>query len=69
MSSYIINCTSCGTGNRIPGEKEGVSGRCGHCRAKLRPLYFQPKSLAEHDFDGFVRAYPGPILAEFWAPW
>lgn len=69
MSSYLVRCASCGKSNRIPADKAGVSGRCGGCRALLPPLYHQPQILTERNFDAFVRAYPGPILAEFWAPW
>lgn len=67
--SYVIRCASCGKGNRVPAEKEGVAGRCGSCRAALPPLYHQPQVLGERNFDAFVRGYPGPVLAEFWAPW
>ena len=67
--SYLVHCTSCGTANRIPADKEGLSGRCGHCRTSLPPLYYQPHPLTEGNFDDFIRAYHGPVLAEFWAPW
>jgi thioredoxin 2 len=60
MSSYIVTCSACGTANRIPADKEGESGRCGRCHAALAPLYFRPQP---------TQGYPGPILAEFWAPW
>lgn len=69
MSSYLVTCGACGTANRIPAEKEGVAGRCGNCRAALPPLYVHPRPLTEKTFDAFVRGYPGPVLAEFWAPW
>jgi len=69
MSSYQIKCPVCDKGNRIPAEKEGVAGRCGSCRATLPPLYYQPHSLDKRSFDDFIRVYPGPVLAEFWAPW
>ena len=69
MSSYLLRCASCGKSNRVPADKEGVAGHCGGCRALLPPLYHQPQILTERSFDAFVRAYPGPILAEFWAPW
>ena len=69
MASFQIKCPACGTANRIPAEKEGVSGQCGSCRAKLPPLYFHPQQLDDGSFDGFVSAYPGPVLVEFWAPW
>ncbi len=67
--SYLVHCPSCGTANRIPADRQGVAGRCGHCRATLPPLYYQPQPLTERTFDPFVRSYPGPVLAEFWAPW
>jgi len=69
MSSYIVTCRSCGAGNRIPAEKEGRKGRCGKCRNLLPPLYRTPQQLNSDSFDSFVSDYPGPVLAEFWAPW
>jgi len=69
MSFYTVTCSSCGTANRIPADKQGKSGRCGTCHAPLLPMYYQPRSLDEKSFDGFIRGYNGPVLAEFWAPW
>jgi len=69
MPSYLITCKSCGTANRIPGDKEGLSGRCGNCHASLPALYSRPQQMTEREFDDFVARYDGPVLAEFWAPW
>ncbi len=69
MSTFTITCPKCGTFNRISPDKEGKVGRCGHCHAALPPFYFQPQPLTDSTFDAFVARYPGPILAEFWAPW
>jgi thioredoxin 2 len=69
MSAYTITCHTCGSANRIPVEREGQAGRCGKCRAPLPPLYVHPQPLTERTFDPFVATYPGPVLAEFWAPW
>ena len=69
MSSYLITCTSCGTANRIPAEKEGLRGNCGNCHKLLPALYFRPQTVHDGNFDSFVAGYQGPILAEFWAPW
>ena len=69
MNSYIVTCSACGTGNRIPAEMEGKKGRCGSCRAALPPLYYRPQALTDSSFDRFIAYYPGPVLAEFWAPW
>lgn len=69
MTTYTVTCRACGAANRIPAEREGQAGKCGRCRAPLPPLYSKPRSLDERSFDAFVKAYPGPVLAEFWAPW
>ena len=69
MSSYLVKCRSCGTSNRIPAAKEGISGHCGHCRAALPALYWQPQQVSDKNFDAFIAGYDGPVLAEFWAPW
>lgn len=68
-ASYIVRCRSCGTANRIPADKEALQGRCGNCKNSLPPLYYRPLQLGERTFDNFVKFYPGPVLAEFWAPW
>jgi len=69
MNSYFVTCGACGAENRIPTEMEGKRGRCGSCRAALPPLFRKPQPLTESGFDGFLAGYPGPVLAEFWAPW
>ncbi len=68
-ASYLIPCPACGTANRVPAVREGVAGRCGNCAGSLPPLYTRPLTLTDRNFDDFVRGYPGPVLAEFWAPW
>lgn len=69
MSIYIVKCRSCGASNRVPGEKEGIPGQCGSCKAKLPPLYYRPLQMGDADFDSFIAGYDGPVIAEFWAPW
>ena len=67
-ANYIIACPSCGASNRIPADKEGFRGRCGNCTATLPPLYCNPQQVNDRTFDALIAAYPGPVLAEFWAP-
>lgn len=67
--SFLVTCPACGTANRVPASKEGVAGRCGSCHRALPPLYLHPVPLTDRSFDPFVAGYPGPVLAEFWAPW
>ena len=69
MADYIVACPSCGTGNRIPADKEGSGGRCGNCHAALLPMYCHPQQLTASSFDSFIAGYSGPVLTEFWAPW
>lgn len=69
MATYIVTCRACGADNRIPAEKEGKQGQCGKCHAPLPPMYHTPQQLSGSSFDSFLREYPGPVLAEFWAPW
>jgi thioredoxin 2 len=69
MANYLVHCPSCGTANRIPADKEGVKGLCGSCKNFLPQLYWRPQQLSDKTFDSFVKNFPGPILAEFWAPW
>ena len=69
MPAYLVKCSSCGTINRIPADKEGERGRCGKCGSTLPALYYQPQPLTDRTFNDLAGAYNGPILAEFWAPW
>jgi len=68
-SRYTTKCRSCGAVNRIPAGKEGSEGRCGACGNALPPVYAHPVTLTDGTFDDFIRRYPLPVLAEFWAPW
>ncbi len=67
--THLITCPSCGTANRVPEEKEGMTGKCGSCHGKLPPLYLHPVPLTDASFDSFVAGYAGPVMVEFWAPW
>lgn len=67
--SYLIHCPACGIANRVPASSEGRAGTCGNCHGTLPPLYSRPVSLTDRSFDPFVESYPGPVMAEFWAPW
>jgi thioredoxin 2 len=66
--SYIVKCPSCGIGNRIPADKEGLKGHCGRCKATLPSMYCHPQQMTDRTFDSFISSYTGAVLAEFWAP-
>jgi len=44
-------------------------GLCPNAPPPPPPLYTRPVALTDRSFDSFVASYPGPVLAEFWAPW
>ncbi|KAF0221421.1 MAG: thioredoxin [Geobacteraceae bacterium] len=66
---FKVRCPACGVANLIPADREGETGKCGGCHGALPPLYLHPVPLTDRSFDSFVAHYPGPVLAEFWAPW
>jgi predicted Zn finger-like uncharacterized protein len=66
---FLVTCPHCGTANRVPASREGQAGRCGNCQTTLPMLHTTPVPLTDRSFDPFLNAFPGPVLAEFWAPW
>lgn len=66
--SIISPCPSCGTKNRISAEHLADTGRCGACKAALRPLH-EPLDVDEDAFDEIIRVAKVPVLTDFWAEW
>ena len=61
-------CEKCGQKNRVPPAKLTDEGRCGACKASLRPLDV-PISVGSPDFDEIIGAVTVPVLVDFWAQW
>ena len=62
-----VVCPHCDTINRVPSEKLGSGGKCGHCSRPLfegRPLALTAGRLATHADKGDL-----PLLIDFWAAW
>ncbi len=64
----IRKCSSCGAENRIPPKHLADSGKCGACKAPLRPAD-APIDVDTDAFDRIVRESPVPVLVDFWAAW
>lgn len=64
----LRSCPSCGKTNRVPAAHLADLGRCGACRAELRPVD-APIDVDEIGFDEIVRAARVPVLVDFWADW
>ncbi len=71
-NSYIMRCTSCGTGNRIPAEKIGQTAACGKCKSPIDTSVLNvdhPLVVTDSSFADQVIGSPLPVLLDCWAPW
>ncbi len=66
--SLITACPACGQGNRIPSAHLSDSGKCGACKAALRPAH-EPIAATTTSFDEIIAAAKVPVLVDFWADW
>lgn len=64
----IRSCTNCGRQNRVPAAHLADTGRCGQCKAPLRPAS-EPIEVDAPLFDEIVREARVPVLVDFWAAW
>ena len=62
-----IACPHCHTLNRVPGERLGDGGKCGHCHQRL--FSGQPVELDAAHFEQHAKASDIPLLVDFWAEW
>lgn len=72
QQSYIIRCTSCGTRNRIPGNRSGDTAKCGRCGTAISTHALtigHPVVVTDSDFQAQVIQSPLPVLLDCWAPW
>ena len=69
MPFTVLNdCGSCGARNRIPAKHLADTGRCGVCKAALRPLS-TPLEVDAAAFDEILSTARVPVLVDFWAAW
>ena len=67
LSTQIIACPNCATGNRVPTEKLTAGGKCGRCGSLL--FLGQPVALTSANFDAHAAKADIPLLVDFWASW
>jgi thioredoxin 2 len=63
----IIECTKCGSKNRIDPAKSGQA-ICGKCGAALS-IQSQPVEINDENFFKMVVESPIPVLLDMWAAW
>jgi thioredoxin 2 len=66
--SVIRECKACGQKNRVPAKFLASEGKCGACKADLRPVA-EPLAVDEAAFDDIVENAKVPVLVDFWAAW
>jgi thioredoxin 2 len=71
QDTIIIQCSNCGTKNRIPKSRLQDKSICGKCRRPLTvgAVYDGPVTVADSTFRMEVLSYPGAIIVDCWAPW
>lgn len=69
MNSLIIPCPSCGTKNRIPGDRLHLSPKCGRCGHVWAPLASgNVIELDDSSFDTVVQNSSLPVMVDFFSP-
>jgi thioredoxin 2 len=63
----VIACPNCATRNRVPADKLGAGGTCGHCHAAL--FQAAPVTLTSANFDVHAARSDIALLVDFWAAW
>lgn len=70
-NNFIIQCTSCGTKNRVPQNRIKDHPICGKCRKPLPApkASAAPVMVTDQSFQNEVLSSPGAVLLDCWAPW
>lgn len=71
-NGYIMRCPNCGTKNRIPADKVGMTAGCGKCKTAMQTHALKidhPLIVTDGNFYNDVIKSPLPTLLECWAPW
>lgn len=71
QDSTIIQCSNCGTKNRIPKNRLKDKPVCGKCQKPLTVGVFHdsPVTVKDSTFSKEVLSYPGAVIVDCWAPW
>ena len=69
MNSLVIACSSCGTKNRIPADKQHLRPKCGNCKTAISLAEsVVPVELDDSDFQGFINQVSKPVMVDFFSP-
>jgi thioredoxin 2 len=69
MNSIVIACSSCGTKNRIPDDKQHLGPKCGSCKTAINLADSAvPVELDDTNFSGFISQASKPVMVDFFSP-
>jgi thioredoxin 2 len=69
VNSLVIACSSCGTKNRIPADKQHLGPKCGNCKTAISLAEsVVPVELDDSDFQGFINQVSKPVMVDFFSP-
>ncbi|KPK36357.1 MAG: thioredoxin [Nitrospira bacterium SG8_35_1] len=69
MNSIVVACSSCGTKNRIPADKQHLGPKCGSCKSAISLAgNAVPVELDDSSFSGFISQVKKPVMVDFFSP-
>ena len=69
MNSLVIACSSCGTKNRIPADKQHLGPKCGSCKTAISLAGSAvPVELDDSTLSGFISQASKPVMVDFFSP-
>ncbi len=71
IDSLVMQCSICGTKNRVPKNRLKDKPICGKCKKPLATGSFpdHPVTITDSTFSQEVLSHPGVVLVDCWAPW
>ena len=65
----MVACSSCGTKNRIPADKQHLGPKCGNCKNAISLAGTAvPVELDDSSFSGFISQVKKPVMVDFFSP-
>ena len=65
----MVTCSSCGTKNRIPADKQHLGPKCGSCKSAISLAGAAvPVELDDSSFSRFISQVKKPVMVDFFSP-
>lgn len=64
---YILQCSNCGTRNRVPHTRAHDKGRCGKCNAVLIASHSLAMPVTDAQWADEVIGSDAPVIVELWS--